>query len=454
MLSRLTGYLQGDGYQARAFRGTALTLVNFGGGNFLRLASNLVLTRLLFPEAFGLMALVGVVMTGVAMFSDIGIRGSIIQDKRGGEEAFLNTAWTLQIIRGFVLGLAVVLLANPIATFYEEPLLAELLMVSAIIPVIRGFGSTQVYFANREMHLGRLTALGLGSQFFDITVMVLLALWLNSVWALAIGPIIGAFAVVIATHLVMPGPRNRLQFERDTMTRMFRYGRYIFISTLGTFVIRQGDTAVLGRFVELDQLAFYRIAFFFAAVPMMLGRMLSDRVIFPLYARRPPGENDAYRRKIAKARFLMTGGLTAVVAFLALTGDWLVRLLYDPRYESAGILLVVVAVFTLPELITMTYAKLLNAAGQSGRFAIFTLTNALVQLGLLLLLVPLYGVLGAATASGLAVVLTYPLLVWMIHPLGGWGPGHDLVYAALAVAISALVTFLKWDLLVATFAQF
>ena len=86
-------------------RGSFLTVLNFGGHNILRLGSNLILTRILFPEAFGLMALVQVVLAGTEMFSDFGIRGSIVQSSRGDDPVFLNTAWTVQIGRGVLLGL-------------------------------------------------------------------------------------------------------------------------------------------------------------------------------------------------------------------------------------------------------------------------------------------------------------------------------------------------------------
>jgi hypothetical protein len=57
-MQRFFRLFSGDALRARAFRSTALTMLKFGGDNILRLGSNLILTRLLFPEAFGLMALV------------------------------------------------------------------------------------------------------------------------------------------------------------------------------------------------------------------------------------------------------------------------------------------------------------------------------------------------------------------------------------------------------------
>ncbi len=83
---------QGDSLVARAFRGAGLTVFGFGWGQMMRLASNLILTRILFPEAFGLMALISVFLMGLNMFSDVGVAPAILQSKRGDERSFLDTA--------------------------------------------------------------------------------------------------------------------------------------------------------------------------------------------------------------------------------------------------------------------------------------------------------------------------------------------------------------------------
>ena len=88
-----------------AMRGAIWTFVGYGVGQSLRLGSNLILTRLLVPEMFGLMSLINVFILGLSLFSDIGVGPSIIQHKRGDEPEFYNTAWTLQVIRGGALWL-------------------------------------------------------------------------------------------------------------------------------------------------------------------------------------------------------------------------------------------------------------------------------------------------------------------------------------------------------------
>ena len=93
-----------------------------------------MMTRLLVPEMFGLMSIVSVFIMGLSLFSDLGLKQSIIQSKRGRDERFLNTIWSFQIIRGFsiwgfsVLVAVAVLMAQrllwmPVGTVYAEPLL-------------------------------------------------------------------------------------------------------------------------------------------------------------------------------------------------------------------------------------------------------------------------------------------------------------------------------------------
>ncbi|MFQ3629446.1 MAG: oligosaccharide flippase family protein, partial [Cyanobacteriota bacterium] len=86
-----------------AIRGTAWVVLTYGISLALRIGSNLILTRLLNPEMFGKVSLVWVFLGALVLFSDLGVAPSIIQSKRGDDPDFLNTAWTIQVIRGFIL---------------------------------------------------------------------------------------------------------------------------------------------------------------------------------------------------------------------------------------------------------------------------------------------------------------------------------------------------------------
>src|SRR4030095_13470734 len=83
---------------SRAIRASLWTVGGYGLSQLLRLAGNIVLARVLFPQAFGLMALIQVFLRGLQMFSDLGVGLSVIREHRN-DSVFLNTAWTAQALR-------------------------------------------------------------------------------------------------------------------------------------------------------------------------------------------------------------------------------------------------------------------------------------------------------------------------------------------------------------------
>lgn len=438
---------RGDGLRSRVFRGTAITLAGTGGQQLLRLISNLTLTRLLFPEAFGLMALIQTFMVGLQMFSDIGIRPSIIQNKRGEDPDFLNTAWTIQIIRGVVLWLISCGLAWPLSIFYDEPLILLLLPVVGFGAVIAGFSTTKTAVANRQIKLGRQTVIGLTCQVIGLAVMITFAWIWPSVWALVIGSLVSSALSVMAGHRFMEGVRNRLRWEPAAARDLLNFGQFIFLSTLAGFFVNQGDKVVLGRLVSFADLGIYNIGFFMASFPMMLGSVLAERILFPLYREIRPSEGIHNRRKIGRARNLLTGSMVLMVGILALIGDWLINLLYDPRYAAAGPMLIVLALMAIPRALTIGNSQLLLAEGNSRHFSYIVVIQAVLNFIYLLGGFWLFGLFGVLLVSGLSVLSIYPLQQYYLAKHRGTDLPRDAAFAAFGIGVAALAIWFNWDVL-------
>lgn len=424
--------------KARAIRGTALSITGFGGSQFVRLASNLILTRILFPETFGLMALVFVVVNGLEMFSDLAIRPSIMQSSRGDDPKFLNTAWTLQIIRGILIWLVAWGLAAPVARFYEQEALIQIIPIVALSTVITGFGSIHIYTANRHLTLGRLTVLELAAQILGTIFMIVLALWLRSIWALVFGSLAIAFAKTVLSHVLLPGAANRIGWDKSAFLEIFHFGKYIFFSTIAGFFIHQGDRLILGKFISLEELGIYTIALLLASVPHMVNSHLVNRVLFPLYKNRPPAESNNNRVQIGQARFLLRFAFICLGTALAFGGEFLVSVLYDARYQLAGPLLVLVSLSMMTRIILGGHDTILLANGNSRDFTILTVGTAILRTIILLAMVDSYGIVGAIIASALVDIVTYPALVYFIHRYRGWYPAQDMGFLILAIVISGL----------------
>lgn len=425
------GLFRGDGLNARAFRGMFFTIAIFGTQNALRLVSNLILTRLLFPEAFGLMAIVFTVQTGISLMADLGTRISIIQDADGDRPLFLDTAFAIQIVRGIAIAALIWIAAPHVAAFYEHEILAELLVFTGAAAILNGLISTKLPQSERNLELGRVAFVQITAQVIGLVATALLAWQMRSVWALVYGYLIGETATMILSHLLLRGHSNRPGFDRTYAWRMINFGVFIFLSSMAGFLIAQGDRAILGKIATLEELAFYNIGYFLAAVPLLLYRALIDRVLFPLYTKRPPWESEENRHQIARMRRLVTAGCFVGLMVLALVGVPLVVFLYDPRFEPAGPYAVLVALALMPSVVTNSYSFLALADGNSRRFALITVGAAIVQTLGMLAGGQALGVLGVVLGIALAPILWHPVALWLLRRYRGWDPLHDAAFLGL-----------------------
>lgn len=440
-------HLKGDGLRSRALRSTIIVLGATSVQQMLRLASNLILTRLLFPEAFGLMALIQTFIIGLQMFSDIGLTASLIQNRRADEPAFLNTAWTLLILRGMILWLGTCLLAPPLAAFYDEPQILALLPVVGLNVLISGFGSTKMPMADRHLVMGRKTLISIACQFLGLVAMVGLAWIWPSVWALVWGGLLGTIALVVCGHLFMPGVSNRLHWDRDAVRDLINFGKFIFVSTLAGFFVNQGDKIALGRLVSLTDLGIYNIGYFLAAFPVMLGSILAERILFPLYRQIRPADGPESRRKIGRARNLLTGAMVAMAVGLALMGEVLVDWLYDPRYAAAGPILIVLALIQILPALTVGNVQLLLAEGNSRNFSRLVLVESVLYFLYLFAAFWFFGLFGVLLVRGLTVMSIYPLQQYYLRPYKGTDLPRDAAFALVGLAVALLVIWLHWEVL-------
>ena len=445
MFAKVSRAVKDNRLMARVIRSTSWIVLGYGASQAIRLASNLILTRLLFPEAFGLMALISVVTVGLTLFSDVGIAPSIAQSKRGDDPDFLNTAWTIQVGRGLGLWLAACALAWPVAQFYDQPLLLRYLPLAALTLLVSGFNPTRIETAHRHLQMGRLTALDLGSQIIGIAAMVVGAMIWQSVAALVVGGVIGALAKLALTHLYLPGVRNHFRWEKTAAHELVHFGKWIFLSTMFWFFASQGDKAVLGKFLTLDALGIYNIGYFLASFPLLLGLSVTGRVMIPIY--REAGGGDQAR--LVRMRYGMTGGVLVLLGVMALMGPWLVSMLYDARYAASGAIVVLLALALMPQVIGMTYDQAALAAGDSRRFFVYSAARSSLQMALLLAGVIWAGLPGAILGMWLAMALSHLVLIWLARAHHVWDARHDLTFATLAVAIGAGALWLHWDVIMA-----
>ncbi|HEY9643868.1 MAG TPA: oligosaccharide flippase family protein, partial [Coleofasciculaceae cyanobacterium] len=382
-------------------RGMLWTVVGYGASQIIRFGSNLFLTRLLFPEFFGLMALVNIFITGLTLFSDVGIGISVVQNKDGDKPEFLNTAWTIQVLRGLGLWLICLLLAPQVAALYGKPELASIIPVAGLITVLAGFNSTAFYTLERHMGVKKLTLMELSAQVVQVVVMLSWAAVNPSIWALVAGNLSAAVATLIWSYWIIPGQSNRFLLNPDAAREILSLGRWIFFSTSLMFLAEQIDRLLLGKLFSLQLLGIYTVALMLSDVPRQVTVALGMRVVLPAVAKLAELPRAELRAKALRSRQYLLYALTVIMVVLVSWGDIATSILYDQRYAAAAWMLPILALGIWPRILCATIEPALAALGKMQ----YTTVGNLCRLGITVVGIWIgfstLGVLGAVIAVAL-----------------------------------------------------
>ena len=431
---KLLVLLNSEKLKQRAIRGAIFTTLGYGAVQGIRLASNLILTRILFPEAFGLMAIIQVFMQGVAMFSDLGVGASIVQNKRGDDPVFLDTAWTVQVIRGAILFVIIFLISTPISRIYDASILAYLMPVAGISALIGGFTPTKLQTENKHLRLGYLTMIDIFSQVISVAILIGLALWTGSVWALVFGGLSGSFIKLLLVHRYMSGRNNSFCLDRDSLRHLINFGKWIFLGSVVGFFANQSDKLILASYMTKSELGVYSVAFGIASIFWVLHSKINHYIFFPIYSHFKDLNSSQLRPKIYKARVIMCSFLMPPVIILILFGDKLISFLYDERYAEAGWMMRILCVGYVISIAT-NIGPFYLAQGNSKLMTKLIAVKAAVFVTCMLAGGELYGVIGVLMGTVASHIIFYLIESSVYRHFGLWIWKLDTLFLSIVLAV-------------------
>lgn len=301
----------------------------------LRLVGNLILSHLLFPEAFGLMLIVNTVLLGLQILSDLGLQPAIVRHPRGDDPDFVNTAWTVGVIRGVALFSIGLVLSIPIASFYREPLLREMIPVAMFTALLSGFLSTKLAGLTRHLRPGPVLAIEVTAQATALVAMVVYAKLSPSVWALVVGGLVAASVKMLLSQWALPGPINRFRWEERARRELVSFGKWLFVSSVFTFIAMRSDVAMLGRLLPVDTLGIYGIGVMLSVVVRDVLQQIHRFALMPAMAASHRAGAGVLAGNYARVRSLALPAALLAILGATLLAPAFFGLLYDDRYHAA-----------------------------------------------------------------------------------------------------------------------
>ncbi len=308
------------------------------------------MTRLLAPDAFGVMAIASAIQIMVTLLSDIGLHQAIVQSSRGAERDFLRTAWTVQILRGALIWLVCSLLAIGLAvansvgwitshSVYADTRLPGVVVATSLTAVILGFQSMKSIAHNRRLEMKHLTIMEIIGSMVGLCVAAGVGFITGSVWSFVSGVIASALATTIISHIWLSGDSDRFGWEPAALAELRRFGKWAFLSSASMAFSMNGDRFLLGLWLSPAALGNYSLAANLATLTEGIGNRLFTSLFFPALSE---AARSGHRRFISvyfRMRWLTDAGFVWMAGLLFSAGPSIVSIMYDPRYAPAGAML-------------------------------------------------------------------------------------------------------------------
>jgi O-antigen/teichoic acid export membrane protein len=394
-------------------RSAIWSVLGKGGAYTIRIGGNLILTRILFPEAFGLMATANTILLLIQFFADTGVKTAIIQNPKGNESEFINTAWIINILRGFFLGSVVIALAWPVAFLYHETILTSVLLIMSVHPIIAGFENPALPVMIKTFRVQKQVGMELISQIISLITTIVLARIVVSVYALAIGFSLSAVFRLVVSYIIIRY-KPKLLWNKEAGAALFHFGKYVFLNTLITALASHIDVLAIGKLLNMEKLSFYNIGKNMGNLILTFSIQIVGQSYLPAVSSVHTDiarVQRIYRRTVT---FFLTIAVPISIVIVLFSYD-IIRLLYDPRYQLAYISMFWIGLAGIIRIIGNVTGMTFFAVG---RPALETVSVAF-GLILVLLLVPLGSLwsglkgasIGVATASSIIVIFESILLM-------------------------------------------
>ena len=399
----------------------------------IRFGTNLILTRLLAPELFGIMQLLTALRVGVELFTDIGVGQSVITSRHALEERFYNTAWTIQVVRSALLVVVAVTLLPFVGRVLGLKAIEHLIPVLALFFALSAFPSMGWAMAIRRRDRRRITMVETAAATAGSLALVAIVVIYPTLTGLILGNLVGGLITTISSYFMTSGVRHRFVLEPAYVREIVSFGKWIFLSSLLMFLAGNYDRLALAKMISLTMLGIYGIARSLTDIVIQFAAKLGNSLIFPAVAALEVRGRELEARLRPK-RLQLLLATAAVLAGLIVVSDVLVGLLYDPRYSIAGRVLPPLAMAAWFSVLALLHENVLLGIGKPSWG---TASNAIKLVGLIVLLpllVTRYGVAGAAVAT-----LAAEMLRWAAFIPGQYR--ERVVFIRQDLAVTALLLF-------------
>lgn len=373
-----------------------------------------LLARLLTPAKFGIYGIASLILSLLEILTETGINAFLIQEKKEIKE-YINTAWIISIVRGFIITLIIYLSAPFVSKYFNSPEALYILRLISMVPLIRGFINPSVASflktLNYKSEFGwRILLFG-----FESLVTLITAFITKSELSFIYGLLSGAsLEVVLSLIFIKPNPR--FVFEKANFELILRRGRWITLSGWLDYLTLHIDDIFVGKIIGTTSLGLYQNAYKISMLPITEVVNAANRVTFSIFT------HIADDKKRLKKAFFKVFSVTFVcilplVALCFFFPEIIIRILLGDAWLSAVLPLKVLSIAgflgalnTLPNSVFLS-VKRQDIIAKSKVLQLFLMGVTLIPF------IKISGMLGASYSVLVSMAITLPFIYYILFKL-------------------------------------
>lgn len=408
---------------------------------FLRVGSSLILTRILTPSAYGTMGVLVSIVLILVMLSDTGFAVCIVRSEHGEEPRYLNTAWTVHMLRA-ALNAALMYFGAPLlARLYHAPVLTAPLRLVALWFLIDGIESPAFPMLLRRKRSRVILYSEVAGTVISTAFTIIYCYFHRDFWGMVYGYLLNRFILVAISHSIKLDFPLRPAIDWAAAKEMFEYTRFVMPSSTLTLFLNQFDKAVFLRLFDLNLLGIYSLAGGIAGQVDGVINRAATAILYPRCAHNFRNERATFALKYYVENFKLYLATLGIPAALGGGAHFLISLLYDPRYARAAEVLQAFMVRSVLTALASPAENMLVATGESRIILTGNLYRAICMIAGCLLGYRLFGFMGFTCGVALTGLPTLVYYLWLQKKKGYLMPKYEL-YKVLFVCGVATAGYL------------
>jgi lipopolysaccharide exporter len=323
------------------------------------IVSLLILSRLLTPTDFGVVALATMLVFLCDSLSESGAQQYIIQKKQL-DDVDLNTAWSLNILLKSLLAMILMGFSSLLADFFEEPTLQYPLLAIALILPLSALANPGVILLRREFKYGPIFKLDTIEKLTGTATTITLAFIWQSYWAMICGVIVSYLVKCLGSYWIHA---FRPSFTLCKLKEQWTFSQWLLLKSLVGYMKSELDTVIITKYFGLSALGGYNLMKNISSIPgRELIRPMTEPLLAAFYNINHDKEN--FKEQILNSLTVLLVLTASISVYLIKFDVVIVQVLFNEQWYEYAPLLGYLSVFIINYTLIAVLQEALTSVGK------------------------------------------------------------------------------------------